>query len=78
MCEAIKLLFSYLYVVYGVSLNMCTYIIFTFKIMCNLLCKLVVCVVLSINLIFGFYRKTEVKNRNRVFIFLENQSVSNI
>jgi hypothetical protein len=30
MCEAIKLLFTYLYVMYDVSLNICTYIIFTF------------------------------------------------
>jgi hypothetical protein len=72
MCEAIKLLFTYLYVMYDVSLNICTYIIFTFKIMCNLSYKLVICVVLSISLVFGFYRKTEVKNRNRTsqfFIF---------
>jgi hypothetical protein len=38
--------------------------------MCNLSYKLVVCVVLSISLVFGFYRKTEVKNRNRSFRFL--------
>jgi hypothetical protein len=40
--------------------------------MCNLSYKLVVCVVLSISLVFGFYQKTEVKNRNRTswfFIF---------
>jgi hypothetical protein len=40
--------------------------------MCNLLYKLFVCVVLSISLEFGFYRKTEVKNQNRTswfFIF---------
>jgi hypothetical protein len=30
MCEAIKLLFTYLYMMYDVSLNICTYIIFTF------------------------------------------------
>jgi hypothetical protein len=33
MCEAIKLLLTDLYVMYDVSLNICTYIIFTFKIM---------------------------------------------
>jgi hypothetical protein len=40
--------------------------------MCNLSYNFFVCVVLSINLVFGFYRKTEVKNRNRTsqfFIF---------
>jgi hypothetical protein len=31
MCEAIKLLFTYLFVMYDVSLNICTYIIFTFE-----------------------------------------------
>jgi hypothetical protein len=30
MCEAIKLLFTYLYVMYDVSLNIYTYRIFTF------------------------------------------------
>jgi hypothetical protein len=30
MCEAIKLLFTYLYVMYDISLNICTYIIFIF------------------------------------------------
>jgi hypothetical protein len=35
---------------------------------------------LSISLVFGFYQKTEVKNRNQTyrFHFLENRSVSNI
>jgi hypothetical protein len=40
--------------------------------MCNLSYKFFVCVVLCISLVFGFYRKTEVKNRNRTsrfFIF---------
>jgi hypothetical protein len=40
--------------------------------MCNLSYKLFICVVVSISLVFGFYRKTEVKNRNRTsrfFIF---------
>jgi hypothetical protein len=40
--------------------------------MCNLSYKLFVCVVLSISLVFGFYRKIEVKNQNRTsqfFIF---------
>jgi hypothetical protein len=40
--------------------------------MSNLSCKLVVCVVLTIRMVFGFYQKTEVKNRNRTsrfFIF---------
>jgi hypothetical protein len=64
MCDAIKMLFTYLYVMYDVSLNICTYIILIFKIMCNLSCKLVVCVVLSISLVFGFYQKIEVKNWN--------------
>jgi hypothetical protein len=64
MCDAIKMLFTYLYVMYDVSLNICTYIILLFKIMCNLSCKLVVCVVLSISLVFGFYQKIEVKNWN--------------
>jgi hypothetical protein len=46
--------------------------------MCNLSYKLVVCVVLSISLVFGFYRKTEVKNETEVlgFHFLENRLVS--
>jgi hypothetical protein len=64
MCGTIKLLFTYLYVMYDVSLNICTYIILIFKIMCNLSYKFFVCVVLCISLVFGFYRKTEVKNRN--------------
>jgi hypothetical protein len=40
--------------------------------MCNLSYKFVVCIVMSISLVFGFYWKTEVKNRNRTsqfFIF---------
>jgi hypothetical protein len=42
MYDANKLLFTYLYVMYDVSLNICTYIIFTFKFICNLSCKFVV------------------------------------
>jgi hypothetical protein len=36
MCDTIKLLFTYLYVMYeyDVSLNICTYIIFTFLKLC--------------------------------------------
>jgi hypothetical protein len=30
MCHTIKLLFTYLYVMYDVSLNICAYIIFIF------------------------------------------------
>jgi hypothetical protein len=30
MCDVIKLLFTYLYVMYDAYPNMCTYIIFTF------------------------------------------------
>jgi hypothetical protein len=37
--------------------------------MCNLSYKLVVYVVMSISLVFGFYRKTEVKNRNQTYRF---------
>jgi hypothetical protein len=40
--------------------------------MCNLSYKLFICVVVSVSLVFGFYRKTEIKNRNRTsrfFIF---------
>jgi hypothetical protein len=37
MCDAIKFLFTYLYVMYDISWNVYTYIIFTFKIMCNVL-----------------------------------------
>jgi hypothetical protein len=44
--------------------------------MCNLSYKLVVCVVLSISLVFGFYRKTETEVLG--FHFLENRLVSNI
>jgi hypothetical protein len=68
MCDANKLLFAYFYVMYDVSLNPYTYIIFTFKIMCNISCKLVVCVsctFLTISLVFGFYRKAEVRNGKR-------------
>jgi hypothetical protein len=54
MCDVIKLLFTYLYVMYDVSLNICTYIILIFKILCNLSCKLIVYVVLSRSLVFGF------------------------
>jgi hypothetical protein len=69
MCESIKLLFTYLYVMYDVSLNIC-----------NLSCKLVVCVVLSISLVFGFYQKTEEnpKSNFSVFHFRETRSVSNV
>jgi hypothetical protein len=42
MCHTIKLLFTYLYVMIDVSLNLCTYIIFTFK---N-------CVIYNVNLLY--------------------------
>jgi hypothetical protein len=61
MCDAIKLLFTYLYMINDVFLNICTYIFFLLKIMCNVSSKLVACVVLSISLVFDFYRKTEMK-----------------
>jgi hypothetical protein len=44
--------------------------------MCNLSYKLVVCVVLSISLVFGFYQKTETEVLG--FQFLENRLVSNV
>jgi hypothetical protein len=34
MCDTIKLLFTYLYVMYDVSLNIYTYIFFTFLKLC--------------------------------------------
>jgi hypothetical protein len=43
ICEAIKLLFTYLYVMYDVSLSIYTYIIFTF---------LKLCVIYHINLLY--------------------------
>jgi hypothetical protein len=41
MCTVMDLLFTYLYVMYDEHLNLCSYI-FTFQIICNLSCKLVV------------------------------------
>jgi hypothetical protein len=71
MCDTIKLLFTFLYVMYDVSLNVYTYIIFYFLKLC-VIYHVNLYVFLSISLVFGFYRKTEVKNRNqtsRFFIF---------
>lgn len=58
MCTVMDLLFTYLYVMYDEHLNICSYI-FTFQIICNLSCKLVVFIALSITLVFSFYQKTE-------------------
>jgi hypothetical protein len=52
MCDAIKLLFTYLYVMYDVSLNPCTYIIFTF---------LKLCVIYLVNLSYVFLYLLEYK-----------------